>query len=207
MPIDFKRCTAPVYMNRFSVAVHTMLIWAELIWTGCISVLPPLRSVHAAVFCPELSSTLASTSISSDWNWGRWNISRGPFSIKARTCHWRQATAPSDDEWQKAGERRKKWSEETQKEMARVTEEAVFQSHLARGVSLTNPDASLLSKPPASMFYLHSCWWNSAGQPPARVCVFITCMKCQAVFFLNNNALNRTYCRAASLGWVYVCVL
>lgn len=103
-------------------------------------------------------------------------------------------------------EEAKEWGDTKRDGQSGGGEEAVFQSHLALGVSLTNPDASLLSKPSASMFSLHSCWWNNAGQMPARMCVFITCMKCQAVFFLNNNALNRTYCRAAPLGWVHVCL-
>lgn len=68
------------------------------------------------------------------------------------------------------------------KKINRVTEEAVFQSHFARGVSLTNPDASLLSKPSATMFYLHYCWWNSTRQLPAPVCVFITCMYVKLCF-------------------------
>lgn len=103
-------------------------------------------------------------------------------------------------------EEAKEWGDTKRDGQSGGGEEAVFQSHLALGVSLTNPDASLLSKPSASMFSLHSCWWNNAGQLPTRMCLFITCMKCQAVLFLNNNALNRTYCRAAPIGWAYVCL-
>lgn len=180
---------------------------AELVWTDCIT--SPAQCVCSDVWGPGLSGVLASTSISSDWNWGSADEIHSVkvfFHTHTHTCSQLQSNGyrpqlhQTDDEWQKAGEkmeRKDAW------ERGRIKEEAVFQSHLANGCHWWilmlhhSPNHQLLRCVSTTADEINT------GLLQACVCFLSACI-CRVVFLIGHRIKQYCYFRASSLGWVNI---
>lgn len=124
MPADFKSSTAPILWIVFTLLcihwsllllhyrktfltkeqLHIQLRW----WARLDRLLQCSSSVHAAMLWPELSSMLASASISSDWNWGDadeiYPVSLLPWTIgQASGCRPRLHLMMNDKKQERRG--------------------------------------------------------------------------------------------------------